>query len=121
MPSKKIPANKSSCRRLNTGSALSSRQEVTLASAEVTTSSISTPSVSLRGDAESAENSSSLIGQPIMDTLGSVVTTQSILVEPTISERRDRSPRETSDGRADNSRGDPSSDGGLINSGITLT
>ena len=113
MPTKKIlSANKSSRRRLNTGSALTSRQETTPASAEVGPSTSSTPSVSLRGDAESAEVSSSLIGQPIMDTRGSIVPSQPILVEPRINKRRDRSPSETSDGRADSSRGNPSSDRG---------
>ena len=112
MPSKILPANKSSRRRLNTGSALSNRQEVTPASAEVGPSTSSTPSVSLRGDAESAEVSSSLSGQTIMDTHVSVVPSQSSLVEPRINKRRDRSPSETSDGRADTSRGNPSSDRG---------
>ena len=55
MPSK--ISQKSSRRRLNTGSALSSRQEATPASAKVARSTSSTPSVSLRGDAESAETS----------------------------------------------------------------
>ena len=81
-------------------------------SAEVGTSSSSTPSVSLRGDAESAEESSSSIGQPSMDTLGSVVPNQSGLVEARLSKRRDRSPSETSDGRAATPRGNPSSDRG---------
>ena len=81
-------------------------------SAEVGPSTSSTPSVSLRGDAESVEKPSSLIGQPIMDTLGSVVPIQSSLVEPRINKRRDRSPTETSDGRAGNSRGNTSSDRG---------
>ena len=112
MPSQILPANKSSRRRLNTGSALISRQEATPASAEVGPSTSSTPSVSLRGDAESAEVSSSLSGQTIMDTHGSVVPSQSSLVEPRINKRRDRSPSETSDGRADTSRGNPSSDRG---------
>ena len=40
-----------------------------------------------------------------MDTHGSVVPSQPILVEPRINKRRDRSPGETSDGRDDNSRG----------------
>ena len=101
MPSQILPANKSSRRRLNTGSALISRQEATPASAEVGPSTSSTPSVSSRGDAESAEVSSSLSGQTIMDTLGSVVPSQLSLVEPRINKRRDRSPSETSDGRAD--------------------
>ena len=92
MPTKEISSNKSSSRRLNTGSALNSGQEVTPVSAEVGTSSSSTPSVSLRDDAESAEESTSSIGQPIMDTLVSVVPDQSGLVEPRISKRRDRSP-----------------------------
>ena len=104
MPTKKIlSANKSSRRRLNTGSALSSSQEATPASAEVGPSTSSAPSVSLRGDAESAEVSSSLSGQPIMDTRGSVVPFQPILVEPRINKRRDRSPSEISDGQADTS------------------
>ena len=47
-----------------------------------------------------------------MDTHGSVVPSQSSLVEPRINKRRDRSPSETSDGRADASRGNPSSDRG---------
>ena len=81
-------------------------------SAEVGTSSSSTPSVCLRGDTESAEEPSSFIGQPIMDTLGSVVPIQSSLVEPRINKRCDHSPSETSDGRADSSRGNPSSDRG---------
>ena len=72
-------------------------------------STSSAPSVSLRGDAESAEVSSSLSGQPIMDTRGSVVP---ILVEPRINKRRNRSPSEISDGQADTSRGNPSSDRG---------
>ena len=72
-------------------------------------STSSTPSVSLRGDAESAEVSSSLSGQPIIDTHGSVVPSQPIPVEPRIKKRRDHSPSETSDGRADNSTGKPSS------------
>ena len=89
MPTKKIlSANKSSRRRLNTNSALNSRQEATPASAKVGPSTSSTPSVSLRGDAESAEVSSSLIGQPIMDTHSSVVPSQPILVEPKINKRR---------------------------------
>ena len=108
MPIKKISSNKSSRRRLNTGSALNSKQEVTPVSAEVGTSSSSTLSVSLRGDTESAEEPSSFIGQPIMDTLGSVVSIQSSLVEPRINKRCDHSPSETSDGRADSSRGNPS-------------
>ena len=112
MPTKKISANKLSRRCLNTGSAFTSRQEVTPASTEVGPSTSSTPSVSLRGKAESAEVSSSLIGQPIMDTRGSVVPSQPILAEPRINKRRDRSPSETLDGRADNSRGNPSSDRG---------
>ena len=117
MPTKRISANKSSRRRLNTGSALTSRQALTPASAEVGISSSTAPSVSLRGDAESAEDSSSLIGQTIMDTRNSVVPTQSILVEPRINKRRDRSPSETSGGRADNSRENPSSHrGNLFNS-----
>ena len=45
-----------------------------------------------------------------MDTHGSVVPSQSSLVEPRINKRRDRSHSETSDGRADTSRGNPSSD-----------
>ena len=112
MPTKKMSSNKSSRRRLNTGSALSSRQKVTPVSTEVGTSASSTPSVSLRGNAESAEVSSSSIGQPVMDTLGSVVPNQSGLVEPRISERRDRSSSETSNGRAANPRENPSSDRG---------
>ena len=112
MPTRKISSNKSSRRRLNTGSALTSRQEVTPASAEVGSSTSSTPSVSLRGDAESAEVSSSLSGQPIMNTRGSVVPSQPILVEPRINKRRDCSPSETSDGQADNSRWNPFSDRG---------
>ena len=112
MPTRMISANKSSRRRLNTGSALTSRQEATPASAEVGPSTSSTPSVSLRGDAESTEVSSSLSGQTIMDTHGSVVPSQSSLVEPRINKRRDHSPSETSDGRADTSRGNPSSDRG---------
>ena len=55
MPSKILPANKSSRRRLNSVSVSNSRQEATPASAEVGPSPSSTPSVSLRGDAESAE------------------------------------------------------------------
>ena len=47
-----------------------------------------------------------------MDTHGSVVPSQSSLVEPRINKRRDCSPSETSDGRADTSRGNPSSDRG---------
>ncbi len=47
-----------------------------------------------------------------MDTHGSVVPSQSSLVEPRINKRRERSPSETSDGRADTSRGNPSSDRG---------
>ena len=113
MPTAKIlPSNKSSCRRLNTGSVLTSRQETIPASAEVGPSASSTPSVSLRGDAESAEVLNSLSGQPIMDTHGSVVPSQSSLVEPRINKRRDLSPSETSDSRADTSRGNPSSDRG---------
>ena len=81
-------------------------------SAEVGTSSSSTPSVSLRGDAESAEESSSSIGQPSMDTLGSVVPNKSGLVEARLSKRRDCSPSETSDGRAATPIGNPSSDRG---------
>ena len=112
MSSKILPANKSSRRRLNTGSVLSSRQEATPASADVGPSTSRTPSVSLRGDTESAEVFSSLSGQTIIDTHGSVVPSQSSLVEPRINKRRDRSPSETSDGRADTSRGNPSSDRG---------
>ena len=108
MPTAKIlPSNKSSRRRLNTGSALNSRQEATPASAEVGPSTSSTPSVSLRGDADSAKVSSSLSGQTIMDTPGSVVPSQSSLVEPRINKRRDRSPSETSDGRADTFKESP--------------
>ena len=111
MPTKKIlPSNK--CRRLNTGSALTSRQEASPASAEVDPSTSSTPSVSLRGDTESAEVSRSLSGQTVMDTHRSVVPSQPTLVEPRSNKRRDRSPSETSDGRADTSRGNPSSDRG---------
>ena len=97
MPTAKIlPSNKSSRRRLNTDSALNSRQEATPASAEVGPSTSSTPSVSLRGDPESAEVSSSLSGQPIMDMHGSVVPSQPTLVEPRINKRRDRTlPEET--------------------------
>ena len=47
-----------------------------------------------------------------MDTLGSVVPNQSGLVQPRISKRRDRSPSETSDGRAANPRGNPCLDRG---------
>ena len=112
MPSKILLSQKSLRRRLNTGSALTSRQEATPASAEMGPSTSSTPSVSLRGDAESAEVSSSLSGQTIMDTHGSVVPSQSSLVDPRINKRRDRSPGETSDDRADTSRGNPSSDRG---------
>ena len=111
-PSKILPSQKSSRRRLNTASVSNSRQEATPASAEVGPSPSSTPSVSLRGDAESAEVSSSLSGQTIMDTHGSVVPSQSSLVGPRINKRRDRSPSETSDGRADTSRGNSSSDRG---------
>ena len=75
-------------------------------------STSSTPSVSLRGDAESAEVSGSLSGQPIMDTHGSVVPSQPTLVEPRINKRLYRSPSETSHGRANTSRGYPSSDRG---------
>ena len=114
MPSEILPSNKSSRRRLNTGSALNSSQEATPASAEVGPSTPSTPSVSLRGDAESAEVSSSLSGQPIMDTHGSVLPSQPILVEPRFNKRRDRSPSEISDGRAHTSRGNPSSDRGNL-------
>ena len=104
MPSSKTnPSQKSSRRRLNTGSLSNSRQEATRASAEVGPSTSSAPSVSLRGDTESAEVFSSLSGQTIMDTHGSVVPSQSSLVEPRINKRRDRSPSETSDGRADTS------------------
>ena len=110
MPTKRISSDKSSRRRLNTGSALNSRQEVTPASAEVGPSTSSTPSVSLHGDAESAEVFSSLSGQPIMDTRGR--PSQPILVELRINKRRDGSPSETSGGRADNSRRNPSSDRG---------
>ena len=112
MPSKILPSQKSSRRRLNTGSVSNSRQEATPASAEVGPSPSSNPSVDLRGDAESAEVSSSLSGQTIMDTHGSVVPSQSSLVEPRIKKRRDRSPSETSDCRADTSRRNPSSDRG---------
>ena len=113
MPSSKTnQSQKSSRRRLNSVSVSNSRQEATPASAEVGPSTSSTPSVSLRGDAESAEVSSSLSGQTIMDTHGSVVPSQSSLVEPRINKRRDCSPSETSDGRADTSRGNPSSDRG---------
>ena len=42
-----------------------------------------------------------------MDTHGSVVPFQSSLVEPRINKRRDRSPSETSDGRADTSEETP--------------
>ena len=59
-------------------------------STEVGTSAFSTPSVSFRGNAEIAELSSSSIGQPVMDTLGSVVPNQSGQVEPGISKRRDQ-------------------------------
>ena len=52
-----------------------------------------------------------------MDTHGSVVPSQSSLVEPRINKRRDRSPSETSDGRADASRGNPSSGRGNPSSG----
>ena len=45
-----------------------------------------------------------------MDTQGSVVPSQSSLVEPRIDKRRDRSPSETSDSQAVTSRGNPSSD-----------
>ena len=110
MPSK--ISQKSSRRRLNTGSVSNSRQEATPASAEVGPSTSSTPSVSLCGDVESAEVSNSLSGQTIMDTHGSVVPSQSILVEPRINKRRDRSASETLDGRADTSRENPSSDRG---------
>ena len=113
MPTTKtIPSQKSSRRRLNTGSVSNSRQEATPASAEVVPLTSSTPSVSLRGDTESAEVSSSLCGKTIMDTHGSVVPSQSSLVKPRINKRRDRSPSEASDGRADSSRGNPSSDRG---------
>ena len=91
---------------------MTSRQEAIPASAEVGPSTSSTPSVSLRGDAENAEVSSPLSGQPIMDTHSSVVPSQPILVEPRINKRRDRSPSETSDGWADTSRGNTSSDRG---------
>ena len=84
MPTKKMSSNKSSGRRLNTGTVLSGRQEVTPLSTELGTSASSTPSVSLRGNAESAEVSSSFVGQPVMNTLGSVVPNQSGLVEPRI-------------------------------------
>ena len=77
-------------------------------SAEVGTSSSSTPSVNLRGDTESAEEPSSSIGQPSMQTLRSVLPNQPSLVEPRISKHRDHSPSETSDGRAANSRENPS-------------
>ena len=77
-------------------------------STEVGTLASSTPSVSLRSNGESAEVPSSSIGQPVVDTLGSVVPNQSGLVEPRISKRRDRSSSETSDGRAANPRGSPS-------------
>ena len=110
MPTKKISSNKSSRRRLHTGSASASRPEVTPASAEVGTSSSNTPSVSLRGDADSAQESTWSIGQPSMDTLGSVVPNQSGLVEPRISKRHDHSSSETPDGRAANPRGNPSLD-----------
>ena len=89
-----------------------SAYKATPASAEVGPSTSSTPSVSFRGDAESAEVLNSLNGQPFMDTHGSVVPSQSSLVEPRINKRRDRSPSETSDGRADTFRGNPSSDRG---------
>ena len=112
MPSKILPSQKSSRRRLNSVSVSNSRQEATPASAEVSPSTSSTPSVNLRDDAESAEVSSSLSGHPIMDTHSSVVPSQSSLVEPSINKRRDRSPSETLDGRADTSRGNPSSDRG---------
>ena len=59
-------------------------------STEVGTSAFSTPSVSFRGNAEIAELTSSSIGQPVMDTLGSVVPNQFGLVEPRISKRRDQ-------------------------------
>ena len=42
-----------------------------------------------------------------MDTHGSVVPSTSSLVEPRINKHRDRSPSETSDGRADTFRGNP--------------
>ena len=109
MPTKILPWNKSSRRRLNTGSVSNSRQEATPASG-VGPSTSSTPSVSLRGDAKSAEVSSSLSGQTIMDMHGTVVPSPSSLVEPRINKRGDRSSIETSDGRADTSRGNPSSD-----------
>ena len=73
MPTKKISSNKSSHRRLKTGSVLNSRQEVTAVSTEPGISLSSTLSVSLHRNAESAEVSSSSIGQPVMDTLSSVV------------------------------------------------
>ena len=111
MPTKILPSNKSSRRRL--GSLLNSRQEASPASTEVGPSTSSTPSISLRGDAGSAKVTCSLSGYgPIMDTHGSVVPSQSSLVESRINKRRDRSPSETSDGRADTSRGNPSSDRG---------
>ena len=83
-------SQKSSRRRLNTGSVSNSRQEATPASTEVGPSASSTPSASLRGDAESAEVLNSLNGQPIMETHGSVVPSTSSLVEPRINKRRDR-------------------------------
>ena len=58
------------------------------------------------------EVSSSLSGQTIMDMHGSVLPSQSSLVEPRINKRRDRSPSERLDGRADTSRVNPSSDRG---------
>ena len=105
--SKTNPSQKSSRRRLNSVSVSNSRQEATPASAEVGPSTSSTPSVSLRGDAESAEVPSSLSGQTTMDTHG-------------INKRRDRSPYETSDGRADVSRGNPSSDRGNHSNSVAI-
>ena len=60
-------SQKSSRRRLNSVSVSNSRQEATPASTEVGPSTSSTPSVSLRGDAESAEVLSPFSGQTIME------------------------------------------------------
>ena len=106
MPTAKIlPSNKSSRRRLNTGSALIVDRRQLLHLLRWAPQLPALPQLAFVATLNSAEVSSSLSGQPIMDRHGSVVPSQSSLVEPRINKRRERSRSETKDGPADTSRG----------------
>ena len=69
------------------------------------TSISNTPSVSLRSGSDNHQENSRSNSKELIN--GSVDSSNVVLGEPRIRKRRDRSPSESSDGRAIKSRGNP--------------